>query len=886
MRFWKIHFGALIQKSLFILLALAVFLTWKSFQNMRDTNWIEHGVFSRGTVTFPVRNCRGIDTNKAGSVNTAKYMFFNRSANVYKRVLILSRKALVLRGLLHLLEGHRIEYDIHHLEGEKRDVLPSLTEKDAGKYSTVIFTSYSIYFGMSLWNRRLLDNYCRSFGVGMILFNRAEPSTLKNTELFPFKVHTSVRQFKSYHLSSNATILRLLKGNVLDSEGKHDTKKWSIFIPERNTDFKRSFEVIAKCSFINATFESKIKIYGNPVEFPVVVHDLGKRDRIHKIYFGAGLSFWPHKLLFLDALRFVSRQKLSRTLVRWIQVDVDDIFVGRTGIRMKTEDVKAMIIAQHDLQKVVPGFKFNLGFSGKFYQHGNKEENEGDQEIIENANEFRWFDHTWSHKQPHQVNNLQDMKDLIILNMQFAKKYNIPVDTSYSVAPHHSGVYPVCDILYEAWKATAGVQVTSTEEYPHLRPPWRRKGFIHHGVMVLPRQTCGLFTHNLFLDEYPGGKEVLLNSIYGGDLFETIVNNPISIFMTHLSNYGNDRLALYTFTNVIKFIQCWTNLRLMSLPPLELGKKYFELFPGEVEPVWNKPCKDPRHKEIWPSWRPCNRLPSFLVVGPQKTGTTALHMFLSVHPEVLKNKENEKSYEETQFFASSNYFKGVDWYMNNFPDIPANSSKLLFEKTANYFDSMKAPLRVQALLPEAKIIVILNDPVRRAYSWYQHMRAHGDKIALKVEFYDLLNMGMNVSGPLKNLKTRCLRPGLYAEHLERWMMHFPINQILTVDGDQLKSDPVQVMDQVQSFIGVKKKIDYGTILKYNERKGFFCLASRSHHGHSCLGSSKGRKYPPLAQKAEKYLNDYYREPNRRLAELLHKIRRPVPPWLRTAAAIQ
>jgi hypothetical protein len=57
--------------------------------------------------------------------------------------------------------------------------------------------------------------------------------------------------------------------------------------------------------------------------------------------------------------------------------------------------------------------------------------------------------------------------------------------------------------------------------------------------------------------------------------------------------------------------------------------------------------------------------------------------------------------------------------MNNFPDVPENSSTLLFEKTANYFDSMKAPMRMHALLPDAKIIVILNDPVRRAYSWYQ-----------------------------------------------------------------------------------------------------------------------------------------------------------------------
>lgn len=57
------------------------------------------------------------------------------------------------------------------------------------------------------------------------------------------------------------------------------------------------------------------------------------------------------------------------------------------------------------------------------------------------------------------------------------------------------------------------------------------------------------------------------------------------------------------------------------------------------------------------------------------------------------------------------------------------------------------------------------------------MRAHGDKAALNVEFYDLLNLGINISGAEKNLKARCLRPGLYAEHLERWMVHFPTSQV-------------------------------------------------------------------------------------------------------------
>jgi heparan sulfate N-deacetylase/N-sulfotransferase NDST2 len=60
----------------------------------------------------------------------------------------------------------------------------------------------------------------------------------------------------------------------------------------------------------------------------------------------------------------------------------------------------------------------------------------------------------------------------------------------------------------------------------------------------------------------------------------------INIFMTHMSNYGNDRLALYTFESVIKFLQCWTNLRLTTAPPLQIGERYFQLYPEEGDPVW------------------------------------------------------------------------------------------------------------------------------------------------------------------------------------------------------------------------------------------------------------------------------------------------------------
>ncbi|KAL0179194.1 hypothetical protein M9458_024636, partial [Cirrhinus mrigala] len=68
------------------------------------------------------------------------------------------------------------------------------------------------------------------------------------------------------------------------------------------------------------------------------------------------------------------------------------------------------------------------------------------------------------------------------LNRQFAQEHGIPTDMGYAVAPHHSGVYPVHSQLYEAWKSVWGIKVTSTEEYPHLRPARYRRGFIHNSI--------------------------------------------------------------------------------------------------------------------------------------------------------------------------------------------------------------------------------------------------------------------------------------------------------------------------------------------------------------------------------------------------------------------
>lgn len=110
--------------------------------------------------------------------------------------------------------------------------------------------------------------------------------------------------------------------------------------------------------------------------------DHGLIDGIQRILFGAGLRFWLHKLLFLDSLSYLSHGQLSVSLQRFLLVDIDDIFVGERGTRLLKDDVHALLKSQTRIQQMVPGFRFNLGFSGKYFHHGAPEENQGDDMLL------------------------------------------------------------------------------------------------------------------------------------------------------------------------------------------------------------------------------------------------------------------------------------------------------------------------------------------------------------------------------------------------------------------------------------------------------------------------------------------------------------------------
>ncbi|KFW85086.1 Bifunctional heparan sulfate N-deacetylase/N-sulfotransferase 3 [Manacus vitellinus] len=760
-------------------------------------------------------------------------------------VFVESQYSTLGQDIITILESSRFQFHIEIAPG-KGD-LPVLIDKNRGKYALIVYENILKYVNMDSWNRGLLDKYCIEYGVGVIGFHKGSENSLQSFQLkgFPFHVHSNLG-IKDCCINPHSPLLHVTKSSKLE-KGPLLGNDWAVF-QINHTAYQPV--IFAKVR----TPENLSPPAALSALYATVIHDLGLHDGIQRVLFGNNLNFWLHKLIFIDAISFLTGKKLRLSLDRYILVDIDDIFVGKEGTRMNTNDVQALLDTQNLLRAQITNFTFNLGFSGKFYHTGTEEEDEGDDLLLRSVDEFWWFPHMWSHMQPHLFHNESSLVEQMILNKKFALEHGIPTDLGYAVAPHHSGVYPVHVQLYDAWKKVWNIRVTSTEEYPHLKPARYRRGFIHKSIMVSFSRVFGNYIIHSPLCQ-------------GKGLYTTGTEGVVLLPSGH---WGG---------GYFRFTSCHYYLRSVSK---QLSKILGDMFSSNfllehVRRAENRQCYTSGcNKQFWR----VSCLTTILLLSTEFWYcTTALYLFLIMHPSIISNSPSPKTFEEVQFFNRNNYHRGIDWYMDFFPTPSNVTTDFLFEKSANYFHSEEAPKRAASLIPKAKIITILIDPSDRAYSWYQHQRSHEDPAALKFSFYQVITAGPRAPSELRALQKRCLAPGWYAIHIERWLTYFPPYQLLIIDGQQLRTDPSTVMDEVQKFLGVSPHYNYSEALTFDSHKGFWCQLLEEGKT-KCLGKSKGRKYPPMDSECRAFLSSYYRDHNVELSKLLHKLGQPLPSWLR------
>lgn len=821
--------------------------------------------------TFPV------PSSKLADSVLSSIQHGNKTFKVQKNILVLQR-AWVKEGskLAHhvtrFLDGLRVPYFFREADDKvftllKEDLKAEVT---VGRYSVLVFVNVKTYLDLKPNARQIVNLYCKKFSVGILYFISNHVGYIPEF-LFEVVKPLKERQILDVEVNGESKLLSVTRrgGSVIKPNiPKGQGTRWSFL---RYDPEKVPYETVEYAT--NRRKRRKRDLETAVTEKACIILDNGRKDGIKRVFFGGGFPFFLHTMLFMDSLEYLSPvSPVAFSRQRYLQIDVDDIFVAKSGIRMKKKDVLEMISEQDRLKQKIPGFKFNLGFSGRGFKQGDDEEDEGDMALIKYADKFTWFGHLYDHEQPHKRTYAEIVKSLK-KNEEFAKKHGIPMNCSYSVAPHHSGVYPVHDPLYEAWSKERQVKVTSTEEYPHLKPAWFRRGFIYKGIKVLPRQTCGLFTTTNFFHEIKGGKKALDRSIDGGELFETVLRNPVSVVMTHLTNYGNDRLALYTVSRLVNFVHRWTNLELKYASPTELADIYFSLFPRNTAPLWLSPCDDSRHLQIWASHKSCSRLPSFLVIGPPFGGLNLLAKLLKLHPDLLPISRFNNSTLGTQFFNTDNYLKGLDWYMDFFPRPTRPEQQMSFEVSDQYFTDRNSPFLASNLLKSVTILIVVEDPVKRAFYHYQHLKyVEG----LELPSFDDLIMSKSDSY-LTDLRGIILEAGHYSEHIARWMKYYNAKQMSIISTDDLVSRPISAMNSIQGAIRIETRQDYSEVLRFNEVSGQFCLKS-SANATECLTLNESRAVA-ISPRTEQYLNGYYAKHNQNLLRMNQKIEFPLPKWI-------
>ena len=200
-------------------------------------------------------------------------------------------------------------------------------------------------------------------------------------------------------------------------------------------------------------------------------------------------------------------------------------------------------------------------------------------------------------------------------------------------------------------------------------------------------------------------------------------------------------------------------------------------------------------------------LPSFLILGGSRSGNTSLFAHLIEHPNIIPG-----SMKEVYFFQ---YFTNnkTSFYRSQFPIKRKNL--ITCDSTSSYFVHPLIPARVHKLLPSAKLIVVLRNPVERAYSEFHYTVTLGSE--LTENFEDVIKSELkrieigNKKPELKIENTNYkhftfshLRDGLYAQHLERWLKFFSKEQLLVLHTKDLYTNLDQTLAETFEFLNLPK----------------------------------------------------------------------------------
>lgn len=304
------------------------------------------------------------------------------------------------------------------------------------------------------------------------------------------------------------------------------------------------------------------------------------------------------------------------------------------------------------------------------------------------------------------------------------------------------------------------------------------------------------------------------------------------------------------------------------------------------------------------------RLPDFVIAGAMKCGTSSLHKILATHPDIfIPNKEIhfldlDDIKQHPDFFINNkgqwyyprfeqNWNNYIDKYMSYFEN--AKPHQIIGEDSTTYMASDKTAARLANINPEVKVIIMMRDPASRTYSHYWHTVRSGRAL---FSFEDTLQI----------MPDNLIHRSLYKKQIENFLQHIPRQNMHFILFEEFVKDMQHHINEVCAFLGVsaqainlenvkthanKAKIPKHIQLQLWRNRIFRLKAKRSNmdllaattkpeankagkitqyvdHLHRKVNPLQKSKTPPMDTSTRKFLNNYFREENKELGDLINK----------------
>ncbi len=259
-------------------------------------------------------------------------------------------------------------------------------------------------------------------------------------------------------------------------------------------------------------------------------------------------------------------------------------------------------------------------------------------------------------------------------------------------------------------------------------------------------------------------------------------------------------------------------------------------------------------------------LPDFMIIGAQKCGTSALHYYLSQHPQLIGSTPKEIHY----FDKSKESRKSLHWYISHF-QTPRFKKALAFESTPNYIYHKHIPGELSTLGKDFKFILLLRNPINRAFSaWNMYKDFFEEDRGKKLlkenpsssihatlfkgreqfpSFQEAIDIEIKIIADGGPPEPALLRRGLYCEQIVNYLNFFEISNFCIIDSSELKNNTTTILNDIASFLGISSFDSLDMDIKQKHARSYSTT---------------------MPEQTRLYLEEFYSKPNAELFELIGK----------------